>query len=109
RYQFLISNNKLNDYPKFGVWPDGYYMTVNQFNQLTLSWAGARVVAFERDKMLNGQAATGVAFDLYNTDPNLGGMLPSHLNGPNPPPAGSPNYVVQVDDNAWGYSPDQLQ
>ena len=31
RYQFLISNTKLDDYPKFGVWPDGYYMSVNQF------------------------------------------------------------------------------
>jgi hypothetical protein len=26
RYAFLISNTKMNDYPKFGVWPDGYYV-----------------------------------------------------------------------------------
>ena len=29
RYQYQFS--KLNDYPKFGVWPDGYYMAINQF------------------------------------------------------------------------------
>src|SRR5262245_28457223 len=26
-YQYVIPNGYLNDYPKFGVWPDGYYMT----------------------------------------------------------------------------------
>ena len=31
RYDFLYSTTKMNDYPHFGVWPDGYYMTVNQF------------------------------------------------------------------------------
>jgi hypothetical protein len=30
-YSYLISNTKLNDYPKFGVWHDGYYMSINQF------------------------------------------------------------------------------
>jgi hypothetical protein len=33
RYEFEISKDKLNDYPKFGVWPDGYYMAVNQFRE----------------------------------------------------------------------------
>ncbi|MEW5830386.1 MAG: hypothetical protein AB1846_15975, partial [Chloroflexota bacterium] len=107
RYQFQISATKMNDYPKFGVWPDGYYMTVNQFST-TGSWAGAGVVAFERDKMLLGQAAQMVYFDLYGVDPNLGGMLPGDLDGP-VPPAGAPNPVLQFDDNAWGYSGDQLQ
>jgi hypothetical protein len=110
RYEFLISNTKMDDYPKFGVWPDGYYMSINQFNcnVITCNWAGAGAVAFERDQMLNGQAARMVYFDLYNTDPNLGGMLPADLDGP-PPSAGTPNPFAQMDDNAWGYSGDQLQ
>ena len=110
RYEFKISNSKLNDYPKFGVWPDGYYMSINQFSCkfIGCSWAGAGAVAFERDAMLNGQSARMVYFDLYNVDPNLGGMLPADLDGP-VPPAGAPNPFVQMDDNAWGYSGDQLQ
>jgi hypothetical protein len=108
RYGFQISNNKLNDYPKFAVWPDGYYMSVNQFNQASLSWGGAGAVVFERDKMLLGQPARAVYFDLYSTDPNLGGMLPSDLDGP-APPAGTPNYFAQIDDNAWGYPADQME
>jgi PKD repeat protein len=110
RYEFLISNDKLNDYPKFGLWPDGYYMSINQFkcNYFFCNWAGAGAVAFERDAMLNGAPARMVYFDLYNTDPNLGGMLPADLDGP-APPAGAPNPFAQFDDSAWGYSPDQLQ
>ena len=106
RYAFLVSQDKMNDYPKFGVWPDGYYMSVNQF--AASSWAGQGVVAFERAKMLNGASAGMVYFDMFGTDPNLGGMLPSDLDGP-APPSGTPNYFVQFDDDSWGYSPDQLQ
>jgi hypothetical protein len=111
RYEFTISDTKLNDYPKFGVWPDGYYMSVNQFecNPVRCNWAGAGVVAFERDQMLNGGAARMVYFDLETVDSNLGGMLPADLDGP-VPPAGAPNPFVQVDDDTWGYSgQDQLQ
>jgi hypothetical protein len=98
RYDFLISTTKMNDYPKFGVWPDAYYMSINQFSGS--SWAGAGAVAFERSKMLAGLPARMVYFDLYAANPNFGGMLPSDLDGLRPPPAGSPNYFVEVDDNA---------
>ena len=111
RYEFTISGSKLNDYPKFGVWPDGYYMSVNQFvcNIVTCSWGGQGVAAFERDRMLAGQPAQMVYFDLLGVDANLGGMLPADLDGTTLPAAGAPNPFCQVDDNAWGYSPDQIQ
>jgi hypothetical protein len=105
RYQFQISATKLNDYPHFGVWPDGYYMSVNQFVGNT--WAGQGVVAFERAKMLLGQPAQAVYFDLYSVDPNLGGMLPSDLDGQAPSP-GTPNYYIEADDNGFGFPQDQL-
>ena len=42
RYQFMMSQNKLNDYPKFGVWSDSYSMSFNQFqcSVITCSWCG---------------------------------------------------------------------
>jgi subtilase family serine protease len=108
-YRYQYSFDKLNDYPKFGVWPDAYYMTMNQFSPPFLSWAGQGVVAFDRARMLAGQPAGMISFDLSTVDLNLGGMLPSDLEGP-PPPAGSPNFFMEVDDDAWGVSPvDQLQ
>jgi hypothetical protein len=108
RYAFQYSRNKMNDYFKFGVWTDGYYLTANQFQSGSLSWAGQGVAVFERDKMLLGQTARMLYYDLYSTDANLGGMLPSDLDG-QVPPAGTPNYFAEIDDDAWGYSPDQIQ
>ncbi|MCP4347249.1 MAG: tandem-95 repeat protein, partial [Desulfobacterales bacterium] len=108
RYEFKISDTKFNDYPKFGVWPDGYYMSVNQFKEGR--WAGGGAVAFERDKMLEGLDAGMVYFDLGELYPDKqsGYMLPSDLDGPLPP-EGSPNYFVRFDDDAWNFSQDQLE
>ena len=106
-YDFLIHETKLNDYPKFGIWPDGYYMSINQFDQNSnFDFTGAGVVAFERDKMLSGDPAQMVYFDL---DLNRSGMLPSDLDGPTLPPANSPNYFAQVDDTNFGFPQDQLE
>jgi len=109
RYAFRISNTKLNDYPKLGIWPDGYYLAVNQFNELTLTYAGQGVAVFEREKMLAGLPAAMVYFDLYAVDPDLGGMLPADVDGA-APPGGTPAYYAQIDDDAWGQAvQDQLQ
>jgi hypothetical protein len=107
RYDFLWSSVNMNDYPHFGVWPDGYYMTVHEFANAA-TWAGQGVAVFERDKMLLGQSARMVKFNLFSTDPNMGGMLPSDLDGP-APAAGTPNYFVEPDDNAGGFAQDQVQ
>jgi hypothetical protein len=100
RYAFQISATKLNDYPHFGVWPDGYYMTANQFNQNTLAWGGAGAFVFERDKLLQGHTARLVSFDLLSVNSNFGGMLPTDLEGLTLPPSGAPNLFAEVDDNS---------
>lgn len=100
RYAFLYSNINMNDYPKYGVWSDGYYMTVNQFANAS-SWAGAGVAVYERDQMLTGGTARQVIFDLNSVNQNFGGMLPADFEG-TPPPAGTPNYFAEVDDSSYG-------
>jgi len=109
RYAFVVSSNKLNDYAKLVVWPDGYYMSANQFqcNLLGCSWGGQGAWAFERTRMLSGQPAAMVSFDLFAANSNFGGLLPSDLDGP-PPPAGTPNSFVEVKDSADGWPTDQL-
>jgi hypothetical protein len=110
RYAFQISATKLNDYPKLGVWPDAYYASFNQFVfSPSEQFAGVGVAAFERDKMLNGQSARMVYFDLAASQPNSFGMLPSHLNGAMLPPAGAPNYFVEQQDTIFGFPTDRLQ
>ena len=116
-YDYLISTTKMNDYPKFGIWPDGYYMSVNQFDFTNGGdWAGTGAVVFERAKMLAGSpGARMIYLDTYAGCPgsgapecDLGGTLPADLEGV-PPLPGAPNAFVQFDDDSWGYSGDQLQ
>jgi hypothetical protein len=75
-------------------------MTTHQFNAAGTAYLGAGVFAFERAKMLLGQPAHMVYFDLGSVNLAFGGHLPAHLDGPNLPPPGSPNYFAEVDNSA---------
>ncbi len=108
RYDFFFHDDTLNDYPKMGVWTDAYYVAVNQFLADTLEYRGQGALAYERAQMLVGGPARVVAFDLFSVDPAFGGALPSDLDGPLPPPEGSPAFFVEVDDDAWGWAADRL-
>ena len=116
-YDFVMPNLKFPDYPKIGVWPDGYYMTDNQFNQAGTVFQGAGVFAFDRAKMLAGDpTASFVYFDkAENCTGNgstcsFGGMLPGDLDGFRLPPAGAPNTIVQFDaDEFNAATPDSLR
>jgi Bacterial Ig-like domain (group 3) len=88
--------NDINDYPKIGVWPDGYYLTWNIFTGGS-TFAGPRACAFDRQAMLTGASAPArVCFTLSTNEASL---LPSDRDGPTPPPAGSPNYLMDLDVN----------
>jgi hypothetical protein len=93
RYAYEWPGNKLNDYPKFGLWPDGYYMTVNEFLNSAGNWLwrGAGVAVFERDKMLQGQAASVIYWNLSTA---YGVLLPCDLDGTTGPPPGSAACLV---------------
>jgi hypothetical protein len=79
-YAFEITN--FPDYPKFGVWPDAYYMSTNDDN-------GA--YAFDRNRMLQGQSATYQRFQFTGNF-----KLPSDLDGSTAPPSGTPNYFYTM-------------
>jgi hypothetical protein len=101
RYAFKYED--FNDYPKFGVWPDGYYVTYNMFRGSTGPFVRGTVCALEREKMLNGEAARTICADL----PRQGGLLPADLDGKVPPPPGTPNYIVNFGPdtlNLWRFS-----
>jgi hypothetical protein len=94
RYSFQYAN--FPDYPKLGVWPDGYYVTFNLFNSSGTSFLGPEICALDRAKMLVGQPATQQCKTLGTND---GGMLPSDLDGSTPPPAGAPNDILEFGSN----------
>jgi hypothetical protein len=102
-YEFLFGPDTFYDYPKLGVWPDGYYMMANEFPSSSVTSSGTGAFVFERSKMLNGQPARVVFFDEAANNPPGGqwiGQLPADLDGSTLPPAGSPNYFAEVDDPA---------
>jgi hypothetical protein len=90
RYAFQVHAANFEDYPHFGVWPDAYYMSSNEFANGTAS-VGAGFFAFERAKMISGQTARMIYF---NRPLPYGGFLPSDLDGYRLPPAGSPNFFM---------------
>jgi len=88
RYAYPFQN--FNDYPKFGVWPDGYYATFNMFRG-TNTFLGSKVCAFPRTAMMAGQQqAPAQCFDIARQ----GGLLPADLDGAKPPAAGSPAVLL---------------
>jgi hypothetical protein len=96
RYGFSFPN--MPDYPKFGIWPDGYYMSANAFTSGSLNYTGTYLAAFERSQMLTGAAAQSVTFTRSGS--TTWSLLPSDWNGATTPPAGAPNYFGQIHDNA---------
>ncbi len=95
RYAYEFAN--MPDYPKFGVWPDGYYLTVNQFASGSLSFAGAAVCVLNRAAMINGDPTAQMLF--FNLGTAYGSLLPADADGPLPP-SGSPNYLANLGTNS---------
>ncbi len=95
QYAFSYGNTNFPDYPKMGVWPDGYYTSFNVFQGN--SFAGSNLCAYDRSAMMAGNPATQQCFQLSTS---YGGVLPSDLDGNTPPPAGAPNYLVNYGTNS---------
>jgi hypothetical protein len=108
-YEFVMPNIKLNDYSKFGVWHDGYYMSTDEF--IGGDYAGSGAFAFDREKILRGDpTASYIYFDLASpTTIRLGGLLPTDFDGLNAPPIDAPNIFVGYTANEYGDPQDTVR
>ena len=97
RYFFQFSNNTFYDYPKLGIWPDGYYLTANRFGGGGQTYQGASAIVLDRSSMLNGQTASYQEFD---TSTSYGTLLPADLYGSTLPPSGEPNFIAEIGSSA---------
>ena len=85
-----------DDYPKIGVWPDGYYMV----SQRGYNGNPVDVTVFDRANMLNGNPATFQTASVAGPPTII--MLPSDLTGQAPAP-GTPNFFVRpIDGGLFG-------
>ena len=89
RYAFGFGANAFNDYPKLAVWPDAYYASYNLFTPVNVFGTAC---AYDRARMLEGKSTISICFE----NPNEFSFLPSDLDSPAPPPAGEPNFFVDL-------------
>ena len=98
RWAFTTGVN-FPDYPKYGVWPDAYYISTREFGN---NETGA--YALNRAQMLAGNPAPQVISFLAGPGYNVGdGLLPTDIDGMILPPAGTPNFYVGTTDNGGPY------
>src|SRR6478752_8826426 len=93
-------NNYLGDYPKFGLWPYAYYLSMNEFSTPT-TFNGVRVYALDRNSMINAGPANAVGFSILPAD--LGdqySLVPASFRTGDPPPAGQPEWFMDVNSSA---------
>ncbi len=101
-YRYAYQFNDLPDYPKFGIWPDGLYLTLNSNSN--------NASVFQRDSMLVGNNAEMVSFSIPDY-PGSGfkSALAADCDGTFPA-LGTPNYIIYYNDDAWGnYPTDHLR
>ena len=80
----------LNDYGKFGIWPDCLYMAANEFQYPVGNFIGTAFASFSRSDLYSGAALTwslGIIADPFT-------MIPSNLSGKSSAAPGTPNYFV---------------
>jgi hypothetical protein len=90
----------LGDYPKFGIWPDGLYMSANMFDYAAAgAFQNPRVYAFNKAQMYAGSPTVQVvSFDAPAADFTI---LPANARlQAGTPPAGTPNYFL----SSWEFT-----
>ncbi|MBL7138377.1 MAG: T9SS type A sorting domain-containing protein [Bacteroidales bacterium] len=100
QYEFPL----MPDYPKFGVWQDGYYMSSNNFSSQGFANNGA--YGYDRTAMLAGDPdAVRISFTLSAGGGGFNTIYPADCDGPLPP-AGTPNYfgfIKRISPQYFGF------
>ncbi|MFZ4520077.1 MAG: T9SS type A sorting domain-containing protein [Bacteroidales bacterium] len=95
-YRWVYEFSSMPDYPKFGVWRDGYYMSTNNFGSGNAGWVGNGAYAYDRTAMLAGDPdAQRVSFTLSPGGDGFISLLPSDCDGAFPA-AGTPDYFTYI-------------
>lgn len=95
-YTFQTPN--FPDFPKYGIWPNAYFMTDNE------SGANAPIYAINRQDFLAGSDTVRLQ---RLTVPKIFGISfevgqPVDWDGMNEPPSNDPGMVLKINDDNWG-------
>ncbi len=97
-FNYDLTAPNFPDYPKYGVWPTdanggsgSYIVTTNE--------AGLGIYAMDRATLLAGGAATFQRFSIGDLPGfAFNAVTPADLDGPNPPPVGTPAVIMRQRD-----------
>jgi hypothetical protein len=108
-YRYAVNTgSNFPDYPKYGVWTDGYFISTREFNG---GFVGVGAYAIDRAQAIAGNPNPTIISFLVppgGTPYNVGdGLLPSDLDGSTLPPTGSPNFYVGSMDQGGQYGAPQ--
>ena len=97
RYDFVLNPTfgaNYFDYPKIGIWSDGYYLTNNVFNAAGSSFLGPQAFALQSSQMIQGLPATIIAGTASPLGSTVGDFLPADIDGMTLPPSGAPETII---------------
>jgi hypothetical protein len=103
-YKYSFDVTDMPDYPKFGIWPDGYYMADNNSS-------GNDIYVFQRSVMLTGGTSpTMIGFDNPYRPTSIDGFMcvPPVNDDGTAAPTGAPGTFIAFNDDAIGGGSDQL-
>jgi hypothetical protein len=84
-----------HDYPKLGVWSDGWYMSANMYSHDQNDYGGARIWALDRQDAIVGNPIDLIYFNCTDFT-HCSSLLPANLRGVLPP-SGSPEYLSNLE------------
>lgn len=82
-YRYAFEFDDFPDYPKLGVWSDAYLATFHMFNSSATQFLGTAFVAFDREKMLEGDPDAEMIY--YGEYGSRFGFQPVDADGDGPP------------------------
>jgi hypothetical protein len=85
-YRYEFTRSLFPDYPRPGIWPDGYYVGTSTGDDVVQK----HLCVADRTSMLSGQPATEQCLNMSGAN----FLNPSDLEGTTLPPAGAPNLVL---------------
>ena len=115
-YLYALQHDPMNparfgDYPKFALWPDAYYLTMNLFNNPFHErvLVGVRVYALDRASMITGGPTNAIGFTIPLD--GLGdsySLVPASFRTGSAPLAGEHEFLLAVDSAFPGIAQTQI-
>ena len=95
-YEFPVLSGGFPDYPKWGVWPTGYFETWNNFGPGGSGFVGPVLCAYHSAKLLAGdKTAEQICHQYPNTAPNYeDSLIPADRDSVTAPPTGQDEFAI---------------